>query len=110
MGKPVEITRKIWADHFFRLRIKYVRYSKWCEEQAQRINEESETRMAYVEYTQAGSDMAMKCQVMDANPPGPMRSNFTRTRKEVNDFHGRWGRGGSPLPVLTKKRKDNHVR
>jgi len=66
--KPVEITRKEWAKHYFRLRGKYVKYRQWCEILAQHINETSYSRMAYVEYTSTGTE-GIKCQVMDANPP-----------------------------------------
>lgn len=75
---PVEINCKLWARHYFRSHGKYVNYGSWCEEQVQRINEVEEalrsdgktkcSRMAYVEYTQAGTE-GIKCQVMDANPP-----------------------------------------
>ncbi len=64
----------MWAKHYFRVGGRYVRYGEWCEGEAQRINETSDSRMAYAEYTQTGIE-GVKCQVMDANPPEPMRSN-----------------------------------
>ncbi len=89
---PAEITVKLWAKHEFRSGGKYIAYQEWCEREAQRINETSESRMAYVEYAQEGTE-GIKCQVMDANPPVSIRSNMTQTHRAVNDFQGRWGDG-----------------
>ena len=88
---PMEITVKLWAKHEFRSSSKYIAYRKWCEREAQRINETSDSRMAYVEYTQTGTE-GIKCQVMDANPPESMCGLFTQTLRAVNDFQGRWAR------------------
>ncbi len=86
---PVEITNKIWAEHWFRSGGKYITYQEWCEREAQRINETSDSRMAYVQYTQEGIE-GIKCQVMDANLSEPMPSNMTQTRRAVNDFQGQY--------------------
>ena len=82
---PAEVTSKLWAKHWFRTGSRFVVYREWCERQAQHINETSDSRMAYVEYTQEGTE-GVKCQVMDANPPEPRRANHIQTCKAVNDF------------------------